>query len=141
MSRKIILVLAIPLFVSFSGCKKSSSDHHDNPVTTGKQVELLNVAGNWSSQDAPTDPDVILFSLSQTGSSVTGTFNLNSGSVVGTISGSVTDTLFSFTLTEPAPCAGTFKGSAVLNKEKLEGNFKGTDCDGTFEGTFQMHRI
>lgn len=99
-----------------------------------------NVSGTW---DASITPNLgpafgAVFTLSQAGTHVTGTFTTTQ-SLGGTVSGTVTASLWSFTIRENPPCSGTFAGSATVTNSgrRMTGSFQGTNvCSGTTSNAF-----
>jgi hypothetical protein len=73
-------------------------------------------------------------SLNQSGNDVTGNFTLG-GSLTGQISGTLNGSEFTFTLTQNAPCPGTFNGSGTVGYpgERITATYTGSDCNGSVE--------
>ncbi len=81
------------------------------------------------------------FTLTQSGTSVTGSWVTSLGSA-GTGSGNLSGTTLSITLNQTNPCAGTFTGTATVQNagNRLSGSFSGSDCNGSGSGTFVVNR-
>lgn len=96
----------------------------------------VNLTGNWTgtSQSSVASQTDITFQLAQSGQTVSGTYSTTAGGD-GTVSGSVSGTLFRFTLTQTTPgCTGSFTGHGIViptPTEFLQFNFAGNDCLGT----------
>ena len=101
-----------------------------------------NVTGTWDAtitvtggtQAPPGTQFTGVFTLAQSGSGVTGTFS-TAGGLSGQISGSVSGQAFAFTISQGAPCPGSFSGSATVNgsETQLSGSYSGSDCNGTLQ--------
>lgn len=96
----------------------------------------------------PTGPESGPFTLflGQSGTFVTGSFfapDPSSGALsIGTVNGPISNSVFTFALAEPFPCAGTASGSAVANGyDSLSGSLLGRDCQGPIDvSSFGVHR-
>lgn len=101
-----------------------------------------NVTGTWDAtitvtggtQAPPGTQFTAVFTLAQSGTSVTGTFS-TAGGLSGQISGSVSGQSFAFTISQGAPCPGSFAGSATVSgsETQLSGSYSGSDCNGTLQ--------
>ena len=126
------------LIVTLSGCGGGDDGG------TGPSQDA-NLAGTWNAtitvtggtQLAPGTQFTAVFALTQTGTSVSGTF-LTEGGLSGALSGTVSDQSFSFAVSQGAPCLGTFNGSGSVTPSgtRLDGSYSGADCDGTLESDF-----
>jgi len=58
------------------------------------------------------------------------------------LSGSVSGQTFTFTLTQNAPCAGSFTGHGTVaaDDSTLRGSYSGSDCGGTVSTTITAAR-
>lgn len=84
--------------------------------------------------------DSVTFTLSQSGSAVSGTFFLASG-FSGTVSGSVSGTSFPFTVQQTNPCAGSFPGSGTVSGSSLSGSYSGSSpCTGSVTAQFSVQK-
>ena len=132
---KFKILLFVPLLLL--GCKKKDSSNPSPLPSTA------NVEGVWTgSMGSPvTTTQALVLTLSQTGTSLTGTFNIENGSATGTISGSVRGDIVTFTATQTTPCAGSYTGDADVDGDEMEGPLKGTSiCSGAFDGVFFVSR-
>src|SRR5262245_49634222 len=96
-------------------------------------IPPITVSSTWSGVYATSliDAVPVRFDLAQTGSQLTGTFEDLEGRT-GTLTGSMSGSVFSFTLTETSPgCGGTFSGSGTSTFSELSFTFTGSDCLGT----------
>lgn len=102
-----------------------------------------NVTGTWDAQiSSDRDGDfTAVFTLSQTGTSVTGTYR-TPGGASGDITGSVSGQVFTFTLTQTDPCSGTYTGSATVTSDnrRASGSYSGSDCFGSISASFTARR-
>lgn len=98
----------------------------------------VDVTGTWNAAgDASGYAFTLILTLTQTGTSVTGTGQILN-IVSGTITGTVTGNKLNFQLTLPALCAGTFTGTATQSGRRLDGSFSGSaQCLGSVQATFQ----
>lgn len=137
-------VLAIALLgaVLFAAC---GSKHRSSSAPAPSGQAQTFVAGTWNGQiaDNATSPPThkaLIFSLVHTtnGGPVTGTWRV--GSTSGTVQGSVSGNVFSFTLVETSPCSGGYSGSATVSGSSMSGSFSGSDCGGALGGSFDATR-
>ena len=102
------------------------------PVTVTGGGE--NLTGTWSgtfTTSIITTPSQIALVLSQSGSSVTGTYSTQGGGV-GTVSGTVSGNTFTYALQQTtAGCPGSFTGSGTVSGNTMSFTFSGNDCRGT----------
>ena len=118
--------------VLMAGCG-SSSGAAANPAAPS--VAALTVTGTWIGRD---QLSTVTWVLTQTGASVTGASTDNDQRYVGqgTLKGTVTDGVFSFTDTYPAlsnGCSLTVLGDFTINGAAMAGPYHGTDsCSGPF---------
>lgn len=101
---------------------------------------ILNVSGTWDADIAPNAGPAFtaVFTLSQSGTQVTGTFT-TSQSLGGTASGTVAGATFTFALKENAPCSGSYSGTGTISggATKLSGSFSGSNsCSNATSNTF-----
>lgn len=96
----------------------------------------VNLAGTWNGTFASSlvarVPGVI--TVTQSAASVTGSFNIPSNGATGTIAGTVSGRMVTFTFTQTTVgCAGTFTGHGVLmpSPELLVYYYSGSDCLGS----------
>jgi hypothetical protein len=82
------------------------------------------------------------FTLTQTGTSVTGTVALVGDPGTTPLSGTVAGQSFSFTVTDTGSCPGTSTGVAMVDESgtHMSGTYSGSDCEGSFSGTFTATR-
>ena len=100
----------------------------------------VNIDGVWEGTAVtPSGSASLSFTLSQTGSAITGTTVIQGGGS-GSLTGSLLGRTFTYTVTEPPPCGGTTTGSSVVDDtgRHMTGSFMGTDCEGTFSGTMTV---
>ena len=112
----------------------------DNGGMTGSQN--ANVTGTWDvtstvtggTEAPPGTQFTAVFTLAQSGTSVTGTFS-TSGGLSGQIAGSISGQAFALTISQGAPCPGSFSGSATVSGSgtQLAGSYSGSDCNGTLQ--------
>lgn len=138
MLRKLLVVGLVS--TTMLACSKKSNEEHKSVSNPLPDRPIISVAGNWDSFDG-TDPNHAIFNLTQSNIAVSGSFNLNSGAMIASVTGSCDTDIFRFSLSEPAPCPGTFTGSAVFNGAQLQGSLTGSDCGGPATVTFQLHKI
>jgi hypothetical protein len=107
---------------------------------TGSQN--ANVTGTWDvtiavtggTQAPPGSQFTAVFTLAQSGSTVTGTFS-TAGGLSGQISGSVSGQAFAFAILQGTPCLGSFSGTATVSGSgtQISGSYFGSDCNGTLQ--------
>jgi hypothetical protein len=76
-----------------------------------------------------------VYTVVQTGSTVSGTFETDMG-LSGEVSGSVFGDQVSMTINQGPICPGTFHGSARVKRKKMIGTYSGSDSNGTLEASF-----
>jgi hypothetical protein len=96
-----------------------------------------NVTGTWIAALTVNGigPPAFL-SLTQSGSSVTGTASVFDGGS-GVLTGTVTGQTFNFSVAEVSPCSGSFTGSVSVSDDdfSMSGSGSGADCNGSFSRT------
>jgi hypothetical protein len=108
----------------------------------------VSVNGNYSGtiQDSFYGPGSIQLTLSQTGGSLTGTYQdaftsgaASGGSITGTVNNGVS---LSATLTpgNPAVCPANLTGSITNGGANISGTYSAFNCTGTETGTFNVSR-
>ena len=125
------------------------NDGPTSPVTIGSGSGPLDVAGTWTgTANDSAGPMTMTWRLTQSDRNLTGTFNATTtvGAPIytaGAITGTVSATAVSFTITVPAggifdapDCSATFTGTADdVQPDSMAGTYAGTDsCGGTFVG-------
>jgi hypothetical protein len=108
-------VLMLAYCVGLSACGSSSTPAAPTPPPAAAQI-----GGNWSGtlESGNYQPVAVFVTLSQTNSTVTGTWAAQSGTsgIAGNISGTVDPTSFTGTITfsinQTAGCSGSFSGNA-----------------------------
>lgn len=82
------------------------------------------------------------FVLSQSGSTITGSYTTSSG-LTGTISGSALDNTISFSIEEPGVCEGVISGTGILHGEVLILSINKTNCPElmTFSGAATRNHV
>lgn len=140
--KTIVPLFVIALLLAY-GCDDGSNSAADVPVDlNGRFLGIALVTGGTAYPPNASYP--VLFTLSQSGSAITGEYGTGStgsdtsGTVVGTVSGRT----LAFTLTEDAPCGGTFTGSATVGRSSVSfsGAYSGDDCSGTTEASFSASK-
>jgi hypothetical protein len=126
-----------------SGCGGGSDSVTEAPIDlNGHSLGIAAVTGGSAYPPNATYP--ILFDLVQTGDSVTGSYQTTypDGETSGTVAGSLSGRTFNFTLTENAPCAGSFDGTATVASTGMSfnGAYRGADCSGTTEAYFSVSK-
>lgn len=97
----------------------------------------VDLSGTWNGtfKSSLVSQTAGVLTLTQSGTNVTGTYNIPSNGAGGTVSAQVFGRTVRFTMTQttPASCPGTFTGHAVLmpSPELLVYNYTGSDCLGT----------
>ena len=134
MIRRLFFVLAVIVLV---GC---DSDSGGGSTTIISNSNDANVEGIWDGisvvtggTQAPVGTSfTIIFTLSHAGNQVTGTAE-TAGGLVSPLSGSVTGQVFTFTITQGAPCTGTFSGVGTVSSGDtvITVSYSGSDCSGT----------
>ncbi|MDO8665283.1 MAG: hypothetical protein Q7J79_01625 [Gemmatimonadales bacterium] len=107
----------------------------------------INLSGTYTGSMTATSggfsvPGTLTFTLSQSGTSVSGTWT-NSFGASGTGTATLSGTTLTLTLTQTNPCAGVFGGSATVQNAgaRLSGTFSGSDCAGSATGSFVVNKI
>lgn len=128
----LVLIMCGLLFsAAMIGCDSGGGGNAPTSPST------LDITGTWkgscSSSLISQTQDTV--TLTQTGSDVTGTYvavDQAGDSVRGTVSGTVSESSFSFAFNQTTPsCTGTFNGSANISGNAMSVTFTGTDCLGT----------
>ena len=131
------------LLTSIVGCDRSFSGLLDGPFT----LPDANLTGTWNATltvtggvQAPVGTQLTAtFTIAQTGSTITGTFSTGGG-FSGSLSGTVSGQTFSLTITQGAPCPGTFTGAGTApssnTQNQMTGSYSGSDCNGTLAVDF-----
>lgn len=101
----------------------------------------VDVTGQWSALGSVSVGGSIGFTLTltQSGTSTTGTAFVQDGNHLLTVTGTVSGDKWTFQMTEPSPCTGSFSGSATV-KTSMQGLFGGSDCLGAFTITFNASK-
>lgn len=105
-------------------------------TATRASAAEVNVTGTWNATFASSLVTRIngTLTLAQSGTAITGTYNIPGNGAMGTFVGTVSGRTATFTLTQTTPgCSGTFSGHAVVmpSPELLVYYYSGTDCLGT----------
>ncbi len=146
------LLLVATLIVG--GCNNTTTPSGPSPILTGS-TSGVNLTGTWMGQGSDSSSSTMgsgsmmgqagigqmTVLISESGSSVSGTVafsgmpNLTPGSLTGTLSGNI----FTFTITMPAGsmltsgCSVTANGTLQVNVTTMTGAFSGSNsCDGAF---------
>ena len=140
--KTVVPVFVVALLLSY-GCGGGGDSVADTPVDlNGSSLGVAVVTGGTAYPPNASYP--IVFDLVQSGNTVTGEYGTGatgsdtSGTVVGTVSGRT----FSFTLTEDAPCDGTFTGSATVSSSSISfsGAYSGDDCSGMTQASISASK-
>ncbi|TSA26845.1 MAG: hypothetical protein D4R68_06665 [Ignavibacteriales bacterium] len=111
-----------------------SCSKDDNPVEAGN----TNLDGIWTGtilSNLVTTPSDITISITQTNKTVAGTYSVLTGAS-GTISGTINNNSFNFTLTQTTPnCIGSFNGQGTISNTTITFTYSGSDCWGTHNGS------
>jgi len=126
------------------------------PVFERVSENALTVAGSWSGAAADSSgPGRMNWTLTQTGSLISGTMTATDGHVRlgirGTVSGTISGSTVSFTFAIPpggfqdsryANCSARLSGTATVSGPSLIGNYSGTNsCTGpVYNGTLDLRR-
>ncbi|MCX6174441.1 MAG: hypothetical protein NTZ27_06820 [Ignavibacteriales bacterium] len=106
----------------------------DNPVQTGE----TNFNGIWTgtiSSNLVTTPTGIIINITQTNNTISGTYSALTGAY-GTISGTINNNSFNFTLTQTTPtCIGSFTGQGTISNTTITFTYNGNDCWGSHNGS------
>lgn len=99
------------------------------------------LTGAWGALGAVSGGGTAGFTLvlTQSGTTTTGTAAYSAGNKTFTVSGTVTGHTWTFQMTEPAPCAGTYTGTATVGAN-MQGSLGGSDCSGNVSMTFTASR-
>jgi hypothetical protein len=134
----ILAVIAVFVLVGCGGGGGDSSGPAPGPPT-------VNVTGTWDASMTITGGTqgpvgfhwTAVFTVVQSGSSVSGTGVTSSGSG-GQVSGSVSGDDLDITLTQTTPCTGTYHGIGMVNaaSNQMSGTYSGADCNGTLQASF-----
>ena len=120
-----IIILAI----SICQCSKDNS-----PTESGNN----NLSGIWTgtiSSNLVTTPSGITLSITQMNNSISGTYSVLTGAY-GTISGTINNNSFNFTLTQITPsCLGSFTGQGTISNSAITFSYTGNDCWGAHNGS------
>ena len=102
---------------------------------TGTWDAILTITGGTQSPIGSEGSAV--FTLSQSGSTVTGTF-ITGGAADGELFGTADGNTYSFTITQSQPCIGNFSATATLSglTGLLQGSYSGSSCAGSLEASF-----
>ena len=102
------------------------------------------VTGTWDAivTIPPSIQENATFTLTQTGTSVTGTAALVGEPGTTPLTGTVSGQSFSFTVTDTGTCPGTSTGVGTVDGSgnHMSGTYSGSDCVGSFSGTFTATR-
>lgn len=131
------LLIALALLFG-AGCKKDKDGGGGAPLPS-----VLYIGGVWHGTFASTvDPiKPMVLNLAQNGFTITGTFNIDNGTILGTVNGSVSGMEFDFTASQSTPCAGTYTGGADVSGSSMSGGFGGTSsCLGALSGVFNVSK-
>ena len=166
MSARRRVFAAAALFVGtcvFVACTDRANGSAPSPVSTVPNP-VLNVAGSWSGTSTDSQGmTVVDWTITQTGSAVTGTVRTNapdpsdgscnschrnkSGTFTGTVSGNILTMTMQFAAGadgDPTPiCSATMTGTATSTADgRLGGGYTGSDtCEGSFlNGSLAMTR-
>jgi hypothetical protein len=102
-------------------------------------VPNVNVSGTWDALlTSGNQQAAATFTLSQNGTSVTGTAFVVGGSGGSSLTGVVQGQAFTFTSVQSAPCPGTFYGTGIVNAaaNQMTGSYSGSSCSGPFSASF-----
>ena len=132
---KRLTLLALVVALTACGGGYSSPTMSPTPSVAGTWDAAVTVTGGTESPVGTRFSAVL--ALAQSGSNVSGTFTTTTGSD-GTVTGTVSGQVFTFTGTQTAPCAGSFSGTGTLGvyNTSMSGAYSGSDCGGTFQTTF-----
>ena len=129
------------LLTSIIGCPSNLGDLLGGPLG----LPDANLTGTWNATltvtggvQAPVGTQLTAtFTIAQTGSTITGTFSTGGG-FSGSLSGTVSGETFSLTITQGAPCPGTFTGAGTATSAvtQMAGSYAGSDCNGTLAVDF-----
>lgn len=103
-------------------------------------------SGNWQgvAQDSAAGTGVFRATLTQNGSSVTGTWFIQFPAAAfqnsGSVSGTATNTSLSLTLTPSDPTTCPFRLSANASGNQMSGTYAAFNCTGSIAGTFTASR-
>lgn len=123
------------LLTSIVGCSSSDVITLPDANLTGTWNATLTVTGGVQ---APVGTQfTATFTIVQAGSTFTGTFSTGGG-FSGSLNGTVSSQTFSLTITQGAPCPGTFTGAGTANSTvtQMTGSYSGSDCNGTLAVDF-----
>jgi hypothetical protein len=121
-----VFTFIILLSLTFLKCSKDTS----NPV----QPANVDYNGLWTgtlTSSLVTTPAAITINMTTTNNTISGTYSVITGAV-GTISGTINNNSFSFTLTQTtSTCTGSFTGQGSINGTTITFTYTGHDCWGT----------
>ena len=107
-------------------------------------AQNANVGGVWDGTVAFAGggQQNITLTLSQNGTSVTGTTAVVGEAGTGNLTGSISGQVFAFTITEPSACAAHFAGTGIVDDTgiHMSGSYSGSDCEAASSGTFTATR-
>ena len=136
------LIVSAILFV---GCSNNEGSGNLVPPVSLTPPVVADVNGLWRVQATATAGTQLpvgrtfsfVMTLSQVGSTVSGTV-MNSVDLVTDVTGLVNGQILTFTLTQGAPCAGSFSGAGTASNGDtvLTGSYSGSDCNGTLSADF-----
>lgn len=119
-----VLIAAVAVMpVTLLSCSSGGGGGGDDPT--------VNVTGIWSGTFSTSLIwGILVLDLSQSGSSVTGTFYTDEA--WGTVSGTVSGNTLHFNITETVPgCSGSFSGNGSVSGNTMSLTFSGSDCLGS----------
>jgi hypothetical protein len=138
MLRATTLFLAI--LASFGCGGSTNSVTGDPPTVTG--TWNATVTANPAAGPFAAGQFTATFTLAQSDAAVSGTYTTSDGAS-GTVSGTVSLHTLSFTLTQSAPCEGSFTGAGTIIDAwtQMSGGYAGSDsCAGSFTVNFTATR-
>jgi hypothetical protein len=109
---------------------------------TGPSVDITGTfIGDFTSSLTPGAMYQETLQLTQSGSNVSGTLTTNTGRS-GTVSGSVSGTRLTATVTLTDVCGGSSETTADItdNATRLTGNYAADDCFGSYTGGFVLDK-
>jgi hypothetical protein len=121
----------------------------DDPVSSKRNPPACDISGTWYITITVTGGDQMpigtkftaqLMVTADENGNVTGS-TLAEGGLTADVSGTVSDSLFSFKLEQNPPCIGTFYGSGTItdNCTNANGSYTGTDCNGKMKASFTSY--
>ena len=133
-------MMVLILAMSLVGCATRIHHPEGNQVNTGD----INITGTWEAlvttvttgrSDNPAGSQrTVVFTLAQSGSTVSGTFATSQGlmgQIIGTVSGETA--IFAITQNNPCPAAFSGRGTIAASGQEINASFSGFDCKGNLE--------